>query len=41
MRRKFGMTWNMVRNTEKSEKCEMHPVGPGILRKKKKKKHRK
>ena len=25
-------TWNMVRNTQKREKGEMHTIGPGIRR---------
>ena len=32
MRHKYCMTRNMVRNTEKREKYEMHTVGPGIWR---------
>jgi hypothetical protein len=32
MRHKLCVTRNMARNTEKIEKCEMLPVGTGILR---------
>ena len=33
MRHKHCLTWNMARNTEKGEKCEVFIVGPGIWRK--------
>jgi hypothetical protein len=32
MRQKHCMTWNMVRITEKLEKCDTHTVGPGVWR---------
>jgi hypothetical protein len=28
---KHCVTWNMVKNTEKHEKLETNPVGPGIM----------
>ena len=30
MRHTHCRTWNMVRNSEKREKCEIYTVGPGL-----------
>ena len=32
MRNKHSLIWNMVGNTQKRGKLEMHTVGPGVLR---------
>ena len=37
MRHKHSLTWNLTRNIQKSEKCEMHTVGFEISREKLKK----
>ena len=33
MRNSHGRTWNMARNTEKREKCEIHKYDMGIGKK--------
>jgi hypothetical protein len=29
-RQKHCLIWNIARNTENGEKCEIHTVGPGV-----------
>jgi hypothetical protein len=32
MRKTHFRTWNIARNSEKFEKCEIHTIGPGLWR---------